>query len=1137
MDIRQFRRGSLTRPHFSTPRHGRRPGNERRWGGQAEAQSQDPQGPSSSARSSHSWNTTKRSPVQILQKVALGRHGCSWNSRVLAPAQVQINSSSPLAFLELIHSPLLLLSPPRKKSRTLESSLSVPTIRPTQEGLQHPPESIIHQIYASRTGTLAPIDPNTEWVKKQILLGTRSLPKMAAQVQKMQKYCKLRDISDMQLPDFYRYLHFASTTCLPQSVAGYASTIKNAALRLGLAWASDPIVPLLIRGIRSQATPPEGANPMTVDNFHLLQGKQPLIQSGIPGGAETRRSLQSHEANDYIHSARLVAPSVAVPATSIYHDPDQGREQNRRYRSGSHPVCGLRTSSGSGSSAAIEYLQQNGTRERTHFLQQVRALSSSAIASRQNDGPLLQKGGTATSSSRHCKQSTAAIDSTADVETQIGQRGSTIRDDHLLRPLHHMLHPASEGSHGCGGDPQTKDHERSLVRTGTLWNGTDEPRWLRRLLDGKHRGAIPGVRKTPNPQWPSHSPAVKALGIATILADMRISFPLRSRLTVLLKQLDTLVDAGRSAAAEPKTVDPNASPIRRPPAEPPPAARDSPITAKTIKALLKSGNAELVPQKDLADALVNTMVFLTPEPKKLRNRVITWSIWANWVADNVFHYEWDHNVSKQADVLDIVEDVNRAATAAVFDLTCSFYQVELPEHVRRAFVFSFKGTKYRFRKLPMGFTLSAEILQLITQAIAEAALFETARTKFVDPDTCATGGFARVHVDNILYCGTAAVVQKLISATVDVAKQWGVSFSESTVTPLETVKFHAVELDFKNKEARLTKNAVDKLAMIDLLLTQIIQGASATVPWPLAWSEFPLLSVIGNLTFSARIMWRASRFHEGSMAQFYSTMQLFRAAGSALQGGRDHLHIAKAALIQMRELCRAIPFAAAVVTSSTSETEGLCITTDASCTGGGFIITNGSNRQVIAEIPFPWPTRVTPSQMGVYEIRAITMGVANLPFSAEWTSIHVFTDSMIALGAVKKGYSPSYEVNRELIMLFSMCRKRRVTITGMSFVTSSQNKADYWSRLLGPDSMTSSSSSALPPATSGTKPLAWVWDDVRFSLDGEGLRIVAAPDQSADGRNAESQQAEEEIYRPVRVESTDRRRGNPGGDHQWKEYI
>ena len=183
---------------------------------------------------------------------------------------MQINSSSPLAFLELIHSPLLLLSPPRKKSRTLESSLSVPTIRPTQEGLQHPPESIIHQIYASRTGTLAPIDPNTEWVKKQILLGTRSLPKMAAQVQKMQKYCKLRDISDMQLPDFYRYLHFASTTCLPQSVAGYASTIKNAALRLGLAWASDPIVPLLIRGIRSQATPPEGANPMTVDNFHLL---------------------------------------------------------------------------------------------------------------------------------------------------------------------------------------------------------------------------------------------------------------------------------------------------------------------------------------------------------------------------------------------------------------------------------------------------------------------------------------------------------------------------------------------------------------------------------------------------------------------------------------------------------------------------------------------------------------------------------------------------------------------------------------------------------------------------------------------------------------------------------------------------
>ena len=60
-------------------------------------------------------------------------------------------------------------------------------------------------------------------------------------------------------------------------------------------------------------------------------------------------------------------------------------------------------------------------------------------------------------------------------------------------------------------------------------------------------------------------------------------------------------------------------------------------------------------------------------------------------------------------------------------------------------------------------------------------------------------------------------------------------------------------------------------------------------------------------------------------------------------------------------------------------------------------------------------------------------------------------------------------------------------------------------------------------------------DDVRYSLDGEGLQIFVAPSHPADGRSAESQQAEEGIYRPVRVESTDLRRGNPGGDP--KEYI
>ena len=144
---------------------------------------------------------------------------------------MQITSSSPLAFLEFFHSSPLLISPPRKKARTQKSLETA--LRPTQVGLQHNRESIIHHIYSTRTGAISELDPNMEWVKQQILLGTRSLPKMAAQVQRLQKHCNLADISDMTMLDFVKYLHFASGTCLPQSVAGYATTIKNAALRLG----------------------------------------------------------------------------------------------------------------------------------------------------------------------------------------------------------------------------------------------------------------------------------------------------------------------------------------------------------------------------------------------------------------------------------------------------------------------------------------------------------------------------------------------------------------------------------------------------------------------------------------------------------------------------------------------------------------------------------------------------------------------------------------------------------------------------------------------------------------------------------------------------------------------------------------
>ena len=57
-----------------------------------------------------------------------------------------------------------------------------------------------------------------------------------------------------------------------------------------------------------------------------------------------------------------------------------------------------------------------------------------------------------------------------------------------------------------------------------------------------------------------------------------------------------------------------------------------------------------------------------------------------------------------------------------FDLTCAFFQHLLPEEARKWCVFSYKGKKYMFLRLPMGSRVAPEIQQRISVALVREAL-------------------------------------------------------------------------------------------------------------------------------------------------------------------------------------------------------------------------------------------------------------------------------------------------------------------------------------------------------------------------------------------------------------------------------
>ncbi len=136
--------------------------------------------------------------------------------------------------------------------------------------------------------------------------------------------------------------------------------------------------------------------------------------------------------------------------------------------------------------------------------------------------------------------------------------------------------------------------------------------------------------------------------------------------------------------------------------------------------------------------------------------------------------------------------------AVAFDLSASFAQVALPAESRLAFKSS-DGKLYRLRRLPYGIDVAPEIMQLITECLAQRAAEGLSVT-------------LRIHIDNAMAVGERPAVEAWARQFKHLCQKASVTLNEEeSNTPAQQIEFVGIRFDFAQKRVSLKPRFVAKV--------------------------------------------------------------------------------------------------------------------------------------------------------------------------------------------------------------------------------------------------------------------------------------------------------------------------------------
>lgn len=345
--------------------------------------------------------------------------------------------------------------------------------------------------------------------------------------------------------------------------------------------------------------------------------------------------------------------------------------------------------------------------------------------------------------------------------------------------------------------------------------------------------------------------------------------------------------------------------------------------------------------------------FSVMEHLKGRRRFIYWPRRLNQILKDLLGYKFGEELPE---VFDISSDVHKGNFSAAYDLTTSFFQVEIPPEARRFFAFKDENGKvWQMTRMPMGWSVAVEIMHLITRTIAGDAGVLWDALSAPQPKvhvTCFVDNFRHVSTD-------AAEVDKARVASLARCSAARVTLNkEECNSTLSKHCFCGQMFDFAAKTVCLKTSFVDKLLLNDL----------ATMTYR------DLRCLYGRLEFASTVLGI-------SPAKFHWAFKFFRRKMAAEAAGTINLDDPVEWWASARKQFAAWRFEALANRPRFPPTElpfdapHFLLFTDASSVGYGAVLVNCLTNQISC-FGERWEPGLEELHINAKELEAVTRGIA-----------------------------------------------------------------------------------------------------------------------------------------------------------------
>ena len=367
-------------------------------------------------------------------------------------------------------------------------------------------------------------------------------------------------------------------------------------------------------------------------------------------------------------------------------------------------------------------------------------------------------------------------------------------------------------------------------------------------------------------------------------------------------------------------------------------------------------------------------------------------------------------------VEDIIGRVDKKR-AACLDFAAFFQQFPLAAEVRVYFCFRWRGKIYAPTTIPTGGREPPKFAQLLTREIALDAADAGGPPDAVDADA---------FIDNVRLAGDVdGYVRGAVSKVFSTCRNLGIIVNEKIeeVTPQTSYTFLGIYFAHEELAINVGEKTKNKLREQMSILEK-----DATCEAKQWWSLFGLC------------VWGSKILGLPKHKYYYVYKFIRRSAADAPSKQRK---IWNCLVSLWRSWCVCILESGNVKPTKDVQSSSFLFT-DASSSGFGAILfcPNGDTRIVAGA----WAGKCRLLHINVLELRAVHLALSLLNLCN--ASLFLFVDNTTAQLALIKTRSKSFSINQEVGRILSRLAELKSFFISVNYVSTHQNPADYWSRLV-----------------------------------------------------------------------------------------